>query len=927
MFRPTIALHLEVLDRASGHDTRGDLGHRDACGLADERDGARGTRVHLEHVHHPLAHCILDVDESHHLQGQREAARVSHERLQLQRGHCIRGKDAATVAGVDTRLLDMLHHAADEDILAVTNRVHIEFECILKKPVDQDRVIGGDKHCLRHVLPESVIPIADLHRPPAQHIGGTNENGITDPCRNNERLFQSGRCSVVGTWDLQIIQQFSEPFPVFGKIDPFRGCPENPYAVCLKRLCELQRRLPAKAHNHPYGLFLFADVQDIFEGQRFEIELIGGIVIGRDSLRIAVHHDGPEALFRQSHDPVHAAIVEFNSLTDAVRSAAEDNDLLLRGGFRLVLPLVRRVVVGGIRLEFGRTGIDRLVHGNDTHRLAPGPHGHLVGFHKMGKLAVGEPVLFRLEQESVVKRPALSDLLFQIDDLPDVVEEPWIDRRHTVEFVDREAELKSVPEREDRVGLGTLEARPHLFAPFRPPGGGQCRGVEFILPIRTEPSASLFKRAQGLLKRFLKGAAERHGFTDRFHLDAKRGIHPFEFFKIPSGDLHHAVINRRFEAGGGQFCNVIGNFVERVPHGELCSDLGNRKAGGLGCQGGRPRDSRVHFDDKAASTPRVDGKLDVGSAGLHADGTDDAERIVAHPLVLLVRQRLRRRHGNRIPRVYSHRVEVFDRTDDHDVVFDVAHHFQLEFLPADDRFLEEHLMDRARFKSMRQRIIEFLRRARDAAAGPAESERGTDDDRISDRFNKLFPFLQRADESAAGSLKARGVHGGFEQLPVFRLPYCLQLRPDQLDAVLLKHAALRQGHGGIQRGLSPHGRQERIGMFALDDLFDKIRGNGFDVRPIRKIRIGHDRRRVTVDEDGAVPFFAEDFACLGTRVVEFAGLTDDNGPGSDDEDGMNISALRHYARSLLSSSPNIRILPQENKTGPSPFVGKGGPFS
>ena len=58
--------------------------------------------------------------------------------------------------------------------------------------------------------------------------------------------------------------------------------------------------------------------------------------------------------------------------------------------------------------------------------------------------------------------------------------------------------------------------------------------------------------------------------------------------------------------------------------------------------------------------------------------------------------------------------------------------------------------------------------------------------------------------------------------------------------------------------------------FALDDLFDKIRGNGFDVRPIRKIRIGHDRRRVTVDEDGAVPFFAEDFFAVPFFAAFFA---------------------------------------------------------
>ena len=34
------------------------------------------------------------------------------------------------------------------------------------------------------------------------------------------------------------------------------------------------------------------------------------------------------------------------------------------------------------------------------------------------------------------------------------------------------------------------------------------------------------------------------------------------------------------------------------------------------------------------------------------------------------------------------------RADDDDVVGLVAHHLQLEFLPADDRFLDQHLADR-----------------------------------------------------------------------------------------------------------------------------------------------------------------------------------------------------------------------------------------
>ena len=39
------------------------------------------------------------------------------------------------------------------------------------------------------------------------------------------------------------------------------------------------------------------------------------------------------------------------------------------------------------------------------------------------------------------------------------------------------------------------------------------------------------------------------------------------------------------------------------------------------------------------------------------------------------------------------------RADDDDVVGLVAHHLQLEFLPADDRFLDEHFADGAEIEA------------------------------------------------------------------------------------------------------------------------------------------------------------------------------------------------------------------------------------
>ena len=92
---------------------------------------------------------------------------------------------------------------------------------------------------------------------------------------------------------------------------------------------------------------------------------------------------------------------------------------------------------------------------------------------------------------------------------------------------------------------------------------------------------------------------------------------------------------------------------------------------------------------------RVEGELDVGAAGLDADAADAGERGVAHLLVLDVGQRLGRGDRDRVAGVHAHRVDVLDRADDHAVVGAVAHHLELELLPAGDRLLDEDLADRA----------------------------------------------------------------------------------------------------------------------------------------------------------------------------------------------------------------------------------------
>jgi hypothetical protein len=110
---------------------------------------------------------------------------------------------------------------------------------------------------------------------------------------------------------------------------------------------------------------------------------------------------------------------------------------------------------------------------------------------------------------------------------------------------------------------------------------------------------------------------------------------------------------------------------------------------------------------------------------------------------------------------------------------------------------------------------------------------------------------------------------------------------------LRSHAHLAQRQRGIERGLTAHGRQERVGPFLLDDLGDNLRRDRLDVSRVRQIRVGHDGRRIGIDEDDPITLFAQSLAGLRARIVELARLADDDRAGADDQDRGDVGAPGH----------------------------------
>jgi hypothetical protein len=116
---------------------------------------------------------------------------------------------------------------------------------------------------------------------------------------------------------------------------------------------------------------------------------------------------------------------------------------------------------------------------------------------------------------------------------------------------------------------------------------------------------------------------------------------------------------------------------------------------------------------------------------------------------------------------------------------------------------------------------------------------------------------------------------------------------DQLDAVLLEHPVLVQRHRDVQRGLPAQRRQDRVRLLRRDDHLDVLGRKRLDVGGVGELRVGHDRRRVRVDQADPEALLAQHPARLCARVVELAGLADDDRPRADHHDVPDVGAFRH----------------------------------
>ena len=258
--------------------------------------------------------------------------------------------------------------------------------------------------------------------------------------------------------------------------------------------------------------------------------------------------------------------------------------------------------------------------------------------------------------------------------------------------------------------------------------------------------------------------------------------------------------------------------------------------------------------------------------------------------------------------MHAHRIEVLDRADDHDVVEPVADDLELELVPAAHRLLDEHLADRALAQPPLDVRAQFVLVLREPAAVAAERERRPHDCGRRDPMQLL---------GARNRLRLRNAETGtldapLEELAVLGPVDHRERRADQFDVELVEEARLCELAREIERGLPAHRRQQRIGPLAAENGRDSFEVERLEIRPVGEAGVGHDRRRVRVDDDRAEAVVAQNLERLAAGVVELARLPDHDRPGADDQDRLDVVSTRQGRSPTLREAATrraVQVLP------------------
>ena len=757
-----------ILQLFAQHRPGSQIHHRHAGDFADIWNGAGGTGVHLDHIQLVVIDQVLDIHQSLSIQGNGQIPGalddlVCHHIVDVPGGVYGDG-----VAGMDAGALDVLHNARNQDVLAVADGVDLQLGAH-QVFIDQNGVLDLLRQNDRHIFLDIRVIKGDDHVLAAQHVGRPHQHRIPDPVGDLQGFLGGHHRKALGALHVVLFQQLIEPLPVLRHIDAVKGGAQYVDSLVVQELGQLDGGLSAEGHNHAVGLLRMDHAHDVLGGERLEIQPVGGVEICGNRFRVIIDDNHLIARLFQRPDAVDGSVVELDALSDADRAGAEHDDgfpvgiVVLQKFQSLVFLVVGSVEIRSLRREFGGAGIHHFINREPgVGDLAPGNSlddliqiAHAFGF-----------------QVQLVGQLSLGQLLFHLNQLYQLVEEPLVDLGYVVDIVYGNAPLQGLIDYEQAL----VVAHADLCFDFRVRKLLQLGAVEGVQGDLRAPDR--------LHDGFLKGLADGHHLAGSLHLSSQISFGVNKFIKGPLGQLDYYIVDGRLKAGVGSAGNGVFNFVQSKTDGDLGRHLGDGIAGGLGGQGGGTGHTGVYLDDRVFKAVRIQGELDI-AASLYLQHADDIQGGGTEHLVFLVRQSHRRSDYDRVPSVNAHRIKVFHGADGDDVALAVPDHLKLDFLPAGYAFFHQHLGDRGKPQAVLRDFPKLLLVFHDTAAGAAQGKGRADNQRVADLIGEVHRALHRIHHLGGDAGLANGFHSILEHLAVLRLVDGLRISAQQGHAVFL----------------------------------------------------------------------------------------------------------------------------------------------
>ena len=291
------------------------------------------------------------------------------------------------------------------------------------------------------------------------------------------------------------------------------------------------------------------------------------------------------------------------------------------------------------------------------------------------------------------------------------------------------------------------------------------------------------------------------------------------------------------------------------------------------------------------------GKLDIAATDNPQLG-NDFQGCRAQFLIFEVGQGLGWCHDNRVSGVDTNRIEVLHAADGDRVAFGVAHGFEFNFLPASNAAFDQNLVYPAGIEARHGKLAQCFFVRCDTATRTTQGESRPDYDRIADLLSQTQAFFEVVGSTGWDARFVDSQHRGTELLAVFAHPDPCCRGTQHGYVVLFQKSGFGQFHRKIQTGLAAEGGQQAVNLLIQHNPLDDIDLQRLQIDFVSHIGVGHDRRRVAVDQDDFVPFSFQGAAGLGPCIIKLGSLADDNRSRADDHDFMNVRAFGHV--NLLS---------------------------